>query len=166
MEKALQVALEQILLLIQSSEQPVRTTRMRGGPSGTGGVKKAPHSPPSAGAVVMGWCFQMLCPPRHVHPHETSFPKRWFRKMLRAHRTGAGRFWKALSFPACLPAYTHHHRQLQLPKVSPWQLLLLLTIVFFLGTGSDGLLPGGPPVNHTSTSCPGVAPLPESGLGL
>lgn len=62
-----------------------------------------------------GMVLSNALPPRHIRPYKTRRDDS--EKMLRARRTGAGSFWKALSF--CLKVLSSSlHMPLQLPKVT------------------------------------------------
>lgn len=158
--------------LAASLELPLLTAaRLRAcgrGPTKTRGVKKVPHSPPSAGAVAMGWfCFQMLCPPKHNHPDETSFPKWWLRKYAQSQQNWFRKLTEgplllsdfqltpavttSFSFPGSLAASTFVN--------------FFCFQLFFHDTGSDSLNGWGSPMNLTSTSHSHALFL-ESGLGL
>lgn len=130
----------------------------------TRGMKKALHTPLSVGARAASWfCFQTLCPHKHIHPKRSGAQSDGSENMLRASRSGSRSLLKALflpdsqltpviitsfSFPRSLAAPTFATFFL---AVFPWHW--------------SWLLRWGPPRNLTSSSCPHAVPSSQIGPG-
>lgn len=102
------------------------------------------------GGRGVGVVLSNALPPRHIRPYKTRSDDS--EKMLRTCRTGAGSFWKALSF--CLKALfqlTHATSASQGHSLAA----STSTNNSFVPWYWFWQLHWGPPINRTSTSCPG-----------